>query len=374
MTKIKPAAPDVKTLETIFLPGLLSSKVYKIDTPKVKYKLDQNESPFDWPEDLKEKICQDLCQTSWNRYPAAHARDVEDLIAEYLNLENGTVLLSPGSNHLLGIILSNMTKKLPGKLVIARPSFVLYESHCRNEGIPYETWNLNEDLQYDLNALPELPAGSIVLFASPNNPVGNTLAKSDLKKLLVDFPEVIFISDEAYFEFSDENTTDLLAEHSNLLIMRTFSKTMGAAGIRLGYLIGHSSYIGELRKQMLPFLVNQFAYIAAKHALSNSDFLSQVAKTTQLIVDERSKVETALRQAGETKNFEVIPSKSNFILLRWKEDVVRAKVYSFLIENDILIRDISRGPNLSGCMRLSIGSKEANQAVIKVFSSAELPS
>ncbi len=364
---VAPKSPSKDWLSSYLEPSLVASEVYKIDTPKVGVKLDQNESPFDWPQSLKEKIVKKLVEQPWNRYPIAYSTELENLVADYVGLEHGSILMSPGSNHLVALTLSLFSRNKEAKVVVARPSFALYESHCRYDGIDYQAWPLNDDLQYDIDLMPELPKGSLVTFASPNNPVGNVLPKTQLKELLVRYPEVLFIADEAYFEFASEPYTSLLEDHSNLMLIRTFSKTLGAASLRLGYLVAAKEYIAQVRKMMLPYLVNRFTLVAAIEVLKDKDVLSQFLRTVEQTIEQRQYLKKNLDEFGCKQSFKVVPSQANFLLLRYDSDEEKEKAYRYLISKGILLRDVSKGPGLSGCLRLTVGTEEENSAVIKAF-------
>ena len=245
-------------LQRFFPESLINAGAYSIDTPKVSIKLDQNESPYDLLADLKQKICARLTAEQWNRYPDAHASRVGELIAEYSGVSADSVLTGAGSNYVISLLLDTFTRRIAGKVIVARPSFMQYESHLMYSGQEYTAWELDEHLDYDLDKFPECPAGSLVIFASPNNPVGNVLELAQLEILLSENPDSMFIADEAYFEYADFVYTDLLKRFSNVIIVRTFSKTMNAAGIRLGYALGHPDIIKHLRKVRLPYILNRF--------------------------------------------------------------------------------------------------------------------
>jgi histidinol-phosphate aminotransferase len=362
---IKQPSPDQQWLAQFLEPSLLNAKVYKIDTPDCPVKLDQNESPFDWPSDLKKKVLDRVGAVAWNRYPSAYNDSLTASVARIAGVESDAVLLGPGSNYLIALVLSTFSRCIRGKTVIARPSFALYESHCHYDGIPFETWDLDENLQYDENKLPELPAGSMVVFASPNNPVGNVLKRETLSQLLQKHPNTLFFADEAYVEFADEPFTPLLAKFQNLILLRTFSKTMGAAGVRLGYLVGPKSLVAEIRKLRVPFIINQFASIAAETVLGDENirqvFLKQVADAKA----QREIVHTALSQVAASGEFELIPSQANFILARWKDTPTAITRYEALVKEGVLVRNVSGAPGLSGCLRISIGKPSENQTLIK---------
>jgi len=365
MSKFTAKKPDQKLLESFFLPSLMNAKEYFIDTPPVTIKLDQNESPYDWPDALKEKITSKLKDVAWNRYPSAFSGNITNLLAKYAGVPEDCLLTGPGTNYLLSLVISCLSRKIQGKVIIARPSFPLYESHCQYDGIPYEVWPLNDDLEYDLKKLPEVPKHSLIIFASPNNPVGNALSKNDLEHLLAEHPTSIFLADEAYFEFADEQYTDLLSKYSNLIILRTCSKTLGAAGIRLGYVIAHHDYISIFQKLRLPYLLNQFTLVAAEAFLTDTSLHEFVEKNVNQTKQERNNLIASLSQIAETSNFKVKDSQANFFLMKWNSQQECLDAYKQLVGEGILVRNISAGPGLEGCLRVTVGNTDENKAFLQ---------
>lgn len=369
MTYLTPKAPDAAWLKPFVLPSLIDQAPYKIDTPNVKIKLDQNESPWDLPPRIKAQVLERVAAMAWNRYPSAFADQLAAKVAAYAGVAPSAVLLGPGSNYLVSLVLSVFSKGIQqgdGKLVIARPSFPLYESHCRYEGIPYEIWNLNADLDFDLALMPELSAHSVVIFASPNNPVGNVLPKAALQTLLTRHPSSLFIADEAYFEYAAEPYTDLLANHANLLLLRTFSKTLGAAGVRLGYALGSEACLGLLKKLRLPYLLNHFSIACADVILSDESMREHLTMIRDNAVSQRTRVREELVKDANGA-FQVKESQANFLLLRWPTQEAAQKAYRRLIEQDILVRDVSGAPGLKGCLRATLGNDRENDALVQAF-------
>lgn len=363
---------QVKQASEVFLrqfmtPSIFSARGYHIDTLNADVKLDQNESPWDWPDAVKDAVLAKLRSMPWNRYPSPFADELAVKIARKIGVDVKNVLLGPGSNYLIALVLQTFSKAIKGKVVLARPSFALYESHCQYEGIAYEPWLLNDDLEYDQKNLPELPKGSLVLFASPNNPVGNILSRATLKDLLVKYPDVLFVGDEAYCEFADEPYTDLLAEHANLLLIRTFSKTMGAAGVRLGYVVAGANVIELLKKPRVPFLINQFTLAAASEVLDNPAMSKVFDDIVQNAISERNRLSAALEREGSRLNFRVKTSQANFMLLRWPHTEDSDRAYRHLMGAGILVRNVSGAPGLAGCLRLSVGTQAENNKVIAAF-------
>ena len=369
---VTPSAPKAAWLEQYLEPSIIGAPPYKIDTPSVDIKLDQNESPWDWPAAIKRKIADKLLEKPWNRYPSTFSDDLADRVAAYAGFAPGSVLLGPGSNYLVSLVLTVFTKGIARRqkgavLVIARPSFPLYESHCNYEGIPYTPWLLDENLEYDVKALPELKPGSMVLFATPNNPVGNALPKATLVTLLEKNPETLFVADEAYCEYTKEQYTDLVGRFSNLILIRTFSKTLGMAGVRIGYVAAHPTYLGYLKKLRLPYLLNNFAIAALDVVLSDPATKDYLATTRRNALHERDRVYEALKPLGARHDYFVKPSEANFILIKWPAQAAAERVYRGLIERRILVRNVSSAPGLGGCLRVTLGDEKENDAFIKAM-------
>jgi histidinol-phosphate aminotransferase len=336
-----PKSPDWNWLSQYFEPSLLAAKPYKIDAPSgITIKLDQNESPWDWPQHLKDRIL------------------------SYVGVQPECLITSPGSNHLIALIFEAVGRRLPGKVVLARPSFALFESHAQYAGLKYETWNLDNEFRYRRELLPDLPDGSFVVFASPNNPTGTSLNKAEFRQLLQDFPKVLFLADEAYYEFDDDPYTDLLNDHSNLIILRTLSKTMGAAGVRLGYAIASPELIGAMTKLRLPYLLNHFTMEAARVIFTDPEMMEFVRRNIQNAKSERDRVYLELSRLARPGGFQVVNSKANFLLLRWSETGLCDRIYQGLKQHGVLVRNVSGGPGLQGCLRVSIGLASENDAFL----------
>ncbi|MBC7659045.1 MAG: histidinol-phosphate aminotransferase family protein [Chitinophagaceae bacterium] len=363
-------SPDWTWLSQYFTKSLLAARPYKLDAPQnIVIKLDQNESPWDWPRALKEKIAKRLVEEEWNRYPDPMGSEVTQGLSRYLGISPDCILTSSGSNHLITLILEGLAKQLLGKLVIARPSFPLFESHSQYLDIPYETWELDENFQYDLKKLPELPDGSMVIFASPNNPTGNSLAKKDFRDLLARYPKVLFLADEAYYEFDDDPYTDLISEFGNLLILRTLSKTMGAAGVRLGYAIGSPELIKNLGKLRVPFLLNHFTLAAAQTIFDDPEMRAFMDRNVANARSERERMFKNLVPLATHQKVKVYNSKANFLLLRWPNQEACQLTYQRLMELGIQVRNISGGPGLFGCLRVTIGLPKENDAFVEAMKS-----
>ena len=363
MTEIlNPKVPSDAWAKSYFNETLKLTPGYKLNDPEgITVKLDQNECPWDWPEELKETVLERVLKQEWNRYPEPHGEYFHNLLAEYVGIPRECLITAPGSNTLIPLLIDTMGKANKGKLVIARPSFALFEGQARYSGIDYEPWLLNNNFEFDLKNLPELTDGSMVIFANPNNPTGSSLDNELLSSLLEKYPTTLFVADEAYYEFGGESCADLLEKHDNLIIMRTFSKTMASAGVRIGYLFGARKWIEQLEKVRLPFMLNHFAMEAGIAMMTDSRMKKFVDDHVNLVVQERKILSEALKAYSEIQAF---VSKANFILLRWKDQESCTDLYNYMISKGILLRNVSKGPSLAGCLRLSIGTEKENAAFL----------
>ncbi len=349
--------------QNFFNPGLLSAKPYPLADQAKEVKLDQNECPEDLPEFLKDKILEELKKSSWNRYPEGFSQEIEDLLAKKYQLENYGILTAPGSNLLLHILFDCL---LPagGECLIARPSFVVYEDYVLKKGIPYKTWLLNSEREFDLSRFPDLPANSVVILATPNNPAGNDISLTDLDHLLSKYRESLFIVDEAYFEFAEFSYAPLLKKHQNLILVRTFSKAIGLAGLRFGYAIAPKNMMLELKKMRLPFLLNHWQIACCKILLEWEGFDSLISSRVKQNHVERQKILLAL---SGVKNLRCKVSKANFLVVEFLSQDECLRKYQELAKANISLRNISGVPGLGSCLRLSIGKPEENQKAIEIL-------
>lgn len=364
-----PKAPDFDWLKLFVSPGMLAAKAYHIDRIEVDHKLDQNESPWDWPETAKGEVMRQLAAMQWNRYPEAFNEELHRLVAAYNQVPRENVLIGPGSNHICTLVISAFGRSLPGELVVARPSFPLYETYSRSIDLPYRTWDLDADLEYREDSLAGLRPGSLVIFASPNNPVGNMLGYDRFESLLRQHPDSLFCADEAYFEYGEKPYTPLLGKYPNLIIVRTFSKTLSAAGIRLGIALGHKYYLDQVKKLLLPFTINHFTLCACRVALTDPAMREFFQRTIAETVSERRRAFDRLAPLADRAGFRTKESFANFFLMRFSDDGERERVYRGLIDRSILVRDISKGPGLSGCIRISLGTRAQNDLLLDAIES-----
>jgi histidinol-phosphate aminotransferase len=249
----------------------------------------------------------------------------------------------------------------PGKRVlISEPTFALYKQVATVLGGTVESMSLNSSLQYNsalLLDVVEERQPDVTIICSPNNPTGCVIDDQDLIKLLKTARGLVII-DEAYHEFAEHSVVPLLHEHENLIVLRTFSKAMALAGLRVGYLLGEPDLVREIRKAVLPYNLNAFSQMAAEIAIDNYE--SELLPLVKRILAERERLFSEL---SGINGLTPAPSKGNFMVVKSVRDPTQ--IFAELLERDILVRDVSGYPMLREYFRVSVGRPEENDRLLK---------
>jgi histidinol-phosphate aminotransferase len=315
---------------------------YTLELREAEIKLNQNESPFDFP--FKEEALAAIARQPWNLYPDFESTALRTALANAYALRPENVLAGNGSNELLAAAAGAFIG--PGTpVVVPRPTFALYEKLVTIAGgltIPIDVDPLTGLLPLDamLETLASL-RGAVVLVCSPNNPTGGVLPRDGIAKLLATGATVLF--DRAYGDFALD---ELPALHDRLVTFSTFSKAWGLAALRVGWLASTAATCREIRKVKLPYSLNIVSESIAALALENRDVRD--ANVAQ-IIDERERVYASMCAMPGVIPF---PSRANFIAFR-----SRATFEDFL-ERGILIR------KYADFLRVSIGTRAQNDAFL----------
>lgn len=326
----------------------------------MKAKLNQNESPFDIPAELKSELLQKFARLEWNRYPENESPGLKAKLAELHGVEPEQVLLGNGSNQLLQTILT-ATIDNSCKILYCPPTFSLFDLYVPIYGgtavevdvHPGEPFPLTAVLQ----AIDEHQPRAILL-CSPNNPTGAEISRADIEALLDRYNGLLLL-DEAYGEFSTWTAVPMIREHPNLIVSRTFSKAYSLAGLRFGYLIGDKTVIDQLRKVNLPYNINLLTEAVAVLLLEKRDF---VERQVQFLLDEKDRVYTFLKKC---KRIDVYPSQANFLLFKCPDS---RDLFEKLKERGVLVRDVSGYKLLENHLRVNVGSREENDLFMQELS------
>lgn len=364
-TDTEAAADDLKQVVTRIRPEVRREKAYRVgEPPAIDVKLNQNESPYDLPEDLKEDLLEQFRKVAFNRYPDDQPERLMRAIGEKVSHPAAGIMVGNGSNeltHTLGLTL------LAGgrSVVLPTPMFSLYAQVARLYGANIASVPPRADLSFDAEAIEEAVRRvqpNLTVLTTPNNPTGRAMPLAEIERI-VTAAEGFVLVDEAYVEFTrEESARTILDEHANLLLMRTFSKAAGLAGLRLGYLMGHPEVIGEMMKARLPFMVDRMAQGAALALLRRPEVLAERVRLIQASVEQLHEELAAIEAV------EVVPSQANFVL--FKTPVEPSEMMDRLARAGVLVRNMGGYPELQGYLRVNAGTPAENMAFLAALKDA----
>lgn len=338
---------------------------YSVPTTFNGVKLNQNEGPNDLASKIKEEICQRLCLHSWNRYPSLTSNALLKKIAAYTTFPVSGILIGAGSNELIQTLIF-ASCNTGDTLLTVSPTFPVYRRVADIMGIQTIEIPLQTDFSFDvpvlLETISQISNLKIIILACPNNPTGTVLSVSEIDKIATQiqkYTSALLVIDEAYFEFYRQSAQKLLDKYSHLVILRTFSKALSAAAVRLGYLLASPSLISQLEKVKLPFSIGLFQQVAGEVLLEKYQSITQDIITT---IKERERVFSVLTSFPDIKP---IPSQANFILFHC-DNRDATVLFRALQEKGVLLRYYGTGV-LSGMLRVSIGTRIENNQFIETL-------
>jgi histidinol-phosphate aminotransferase len=345
-------------------PAVRELRAYTLAAREAPVKINQNENPWDLPEAVKRRVLAQALVRPWARYPDFNPRELTEALARFAGWRADGVLAGNGSNELIEALL--LVTVGPGtRVVIPEPTFTLYAHLTKILGGEAIRVPLTEDLGYDAAALVEARRTSepaVTVVCSPNNPTGTSLSPSDLERLCRAGDGLVVV-DEAYHEFSAETVVPLLEKHPNLVVLRTFSKALALAGLRVGYLLSSPEIVREVNKARLPYNLNFFTQTAALAALEEHAVLNGMVRR---LVEERERLRSRLQDVPGVRAW---PSHANFFLLELLTASPTA-VFEALYRRGVLVRDVSAYPMLSRCLRISVGAPEENETFLHALGTA----
>ncbi|HEX9187171.1 MAG TPA: aminotransferase class I/II-fold pyridoxal phosphate-dependent enzyme [Vicinamibacteria bacterium] len=374
-------------------PAVRALAPYTLTLREAPVKINQNENPWDLPKAVRRRVLAKALDRSWSRYPDFDPKDLLEALARFSGWRADGVLAGNGSNEMIEALL--LVTVGPGtKVVIPEPTFTLYALmttilggeavrvrlsargapfRTGDEGsagaasagpsgpVPPEPFGVTYDVEALLKARKESQA-PITIVCSPNNPTGSSLSLEEVERLC-EAGDGLVVIDEAYHEFSGRTVVPLLGRHPNLVVLRTFSKAMALAGLRVGYLLASPELVREVNKARLPYNLNFVSQAAATAALEEKDALASLVLR---LVAEKERLFARLADMPGVRPW---PSDANFFLLECLA-ASPAAVFAGLLRRGVLVRDVTSYPMLSRCLRVSVGSREENDAFLHALGTA----
>jgi len=358
--------------KSLFRPGILATRPYTPGRPIEEVqrelgldkviKLASNENP-EGPLPAVIEAIQGAAK-GINRYPDATCHELTRKLAAHLGIEPASLIFGNGSNEVIDILIRALVS--PGEnVVFSHHSFIVYPL---TTAVHFECGRpvpLAPGDKHDLSAMAAEvdDKTKLVIVCNPNNPTGTYNSTEEFRTFLASVPtDVIVAVDEAYYEYvSAEDypqTLPMLRDHPNLVLLRTFSKIHSLAGLRIGYGVGHPDLIGELHKTRAPFNVNLLSQVAAMACIDNWNEVAGRA--------ERNRVQLEwMEKELEALGLEVVPSQTNFILVRISGDA--GKVTEALLHKGVIVRPMHAFGLGEGALRISVGLPAENQQCIEAL-------
>lgn len=327
---------------------------YEPNLGDYKIRLDANESFFLPNEEMKKDISDIASQTAFNRYPDPKATRLCEAFAGYYDLKSENVVAGNGSDELISIIANSFMQKGETAIVTA-PDFSMYAFYFSLAGINVVTAQKNNELKASAEEIITLANENnarMIMFSNPCNPTGQILTKDEVRSI-VTRTSALVVLDEAYMDFADESLLSEAENYDNLLILRTSSKAVGMAALRLGFAVGNKTLINALKAAKSPYNINSISMAIGTYIFSKKEYLINCKNE---ILNNRDHLVKELTSLCDIYNLMLYPTYTNFVLI---SDNRAAMIFEKLKEKSIIIRKL--GENL---LRITVGSSDENTALI----------
>ncbi len=336
---------DIKTLVR---PNILRMQPYS--SARKEYKgsegifVDANENPFG----------------VYNRYPDGEQSELKQALSNLKNIDTKNIFLGNGSDEIIDLLFRIFCRPGMDKVISFTPTYGMYAVSAALNDLEMIEIPLTKNFQPELNSFQQYlndESCKLLFICSPNNPTGNSIDIKLVKEILQEFKGVVVI-DEAYIDFSNnESFANEFDKYPNLVVLQTLSKAWGLAALRIGIGFGAENIIGLLNKVKPPYNISTANQQAALMALENR---TEFAEKLEILKQEREKLGNAFRNIACIKK--VYPTDANFFLV---EVTDANKIYKQLIEQKIIVRN--RNSVLKNCLRISIGTPDENETLIKAL-------
>lgn len=346
---------------------LASHKVWAVAPEKRKeiLKLDWNEATIPPTPLVMERIEALLKEPSFfNLYPTTYNDELLSLLAQYVKLPKENIQYF-GSSDVLHEYICKAFISVGDPVMILGPSYDNFRLTCQANGADVYFSYYNEDFTFDAerfenDIITREPA--VVYICNPNNPTGNVHSKEYTEHLLQEYPDTLFLIDEAYYEFAGETAKDLVLQYDNILISRTMSKAFALANFRLGYLIAGKDNIQFINKIRNPKNLSTFAQVAGCAALEDTQYMWNYVEEVHRGMDYFKEV---MRRFAD--RLKVHPSHGNYMLIEFDSYEEKIALLSYLAEHNIFVRDTTQAPMVRNCFRITIGTVEQMKRVVDVI-------
>ncbi|MFY9995240.1 MAG: histidinol-phosphate transaminase [Leclercia sp.] len=310
-----------------------------------------------------------LTQQTLNRYPECQPKAVIENYAAYAGVKPEQVLVSRGADEGIELLIRAFCEPGQDAVLYCPPTYGMYTVSAETFGVELRTVPVRDDWQLDLQGIADnLNGVKVVFVCSPNNPTGQLINPQDIRTLLeMTRGKALVVADEAYIEFCPQATlAGWLTEYPHLVVLRTLSKAFALAGLRCGFTLANKEVIDLLMKVIAPYPLSTPVADIAAQALSTQGITAMRERVAQ-ILDEREYLVSQLRNIACVE--QVFASETNYILARF---TASSAVFKSLWDQGIILRDQNKQPTLSGCLRITVGTREESQRVIDALNAEKV--
>ena len=312
--------------------------------------LDANENNFGSP-----------LATDYNRYPDPWQTRIKEKIAEAEKVESDQIFIGNGSDEAIDLLFRIFCQPGRDEAIICPPTYGMYQVSAAINDVSVKEILLTTDFELDFEGIRKhfSERTKLLFICSPNNPTGNSLRRETIISLVESFPGIVCV-DEAYIHFSNEKSfVGELANLPNLVVLQTFSKAWGLAGLRVGLAFASAEIIALFNNVKPPYNVSQIAQEAVLDALENRPAVEVMISK---IIAEREKLIEELRRFSFVRT--IYPTDTNFVLVKTTD---AEKIYDFLLGEKIVVRNRSRVELCMDCLRITVGTPGENARLIEAL-------
>lgn len=320
------------------------AKKFGLNTEEI-LKLNSNENLFLSREFLQELITQSALELDPRLYPLEEDIELRQKISEKISVETDQIIISAGGDQAIELLFSFL--QTGDQVTLVTPTFSIYRRTALQRNIDLKESSLEKDFSLDIKKTLKIALGSsLLVLCNPNNPTGNQFPKKDVIDLIEGFNNLVLL-DEAYQEYSDYSLIELCQKYENLIVLRTFSKAYGLAGLRLGYLVTNKKLATMLRERyFMPYPVSNIVLKTGYKILNHSDLVMGTVKDT---IRNRDWLILELNKINGVYAFN---SKTNFVF--FKTEKPYNEIYDFLLSRGIIVSRFGSVLGMDNCLRVTV--------------------
>lgn len=320
-------------------------------------RLDANESFLTFPESIENEMVEALKNSALNRYPDPNATKLVEGFSKYFGVNPQCVTAGNGSDEIISVIMNAFLQK-GDKILTLEPDFSMYRFYAEIAECESVKYQKDENLDVNIDdviALANAEKVRIVIFSNPCNPTSRIITKDDIRKL-INSTDALVVLDEAYMDFAgDESLLREFENYDNLIILKTCSKALGSAALRLGFAVANKTLTNVIRAVKSPYNVNSVSQVLGEVLFAHPDYIDECIAT---VVNSRKELYSAILEIKCDKIEKIYETHTNFVFMKVKN---AKQVFEKMKDNSIIIR------NMGDYLRITAGTKYENEKMLETF-------